>query len=137
MVLSPLVACGPDRLVYGRGSSPEHVRLLGIARWGHDCLPCDRFARHVGLPERCRFCDAADGDLWHCLSECPSLADFRAQWAFRCGIPPQALERWSHHSWMCDPRSIHYSPGSVRAHIRFVGEVCQRFETSMQGLAGY
>ena len=99
----PPVACGPDRLVYGRGSSPEHVRLLGLARWGHDCLPCGRPARHVGLPERCRFCDAAVGDLWHCLSECPSLADLRAQWAFRCGIPPQAVERWSHHSWMYDP----------------------------------
>ena len=45
------VNCGPDRLVDGRGSSPEQVRLCGLARWGHGRLPCGRPTRHAGLPE--------------------------------------------------------------------------------------
>ena len=78
----------PDVLVYGRGSSPEHARFWSLARWGHDPLPCGRPARHLGLPEGCRFCDASVGDLWHALSECPEFADLRAQWSSRCGIAP-------------------------------------------------
>ena len=63
--------------MYGRGISPEHARFWSLAHWGHDPLPCGRPARHLGLPESCRFCDASVGDLWHCLSECPEFDDLR------------------------------------------------------------
>ena len=70
----------------------------------------------------------AMADLWNCLSERPAFADLRAPWALKCGISPQVVETWSHHPRIFDPGSVHNSPGFVRAHIRFVGEVCQRFE---------
>ena len=83
------VNVGPDISVYGRGVSPEHARFWSLACWGHDSLPCGRPARHLGLPESCRFCDASVGDLWHSLSECPEFADLRSQWSRRCRISPQ------------------------------------------------
>ena len=49
------VNAGPDVPVYGRGSSPEHARFWTLAQWGHDPLRCGRPARHLGLPESCRF----------------------------------------------------------------------------------
>ena len=97
------VNAGPDVFVYGRGCSPEHARFWSLSRWGHDPLPYGRPARHLGLPESCRFCDASVGDLWHSLSKCPEFADLRAQWSRRCRLSPQFAQAWSRHSWIFDP----------------------------------
>ena len=70
------------------------------------------------------------GDLWHSLSECPEFDDLRAQWSSRCGISPQFAQAWSRHSWIFDPSSVLNSPGSIRAHIYFVGAVCERFDST-------
>ena len=61
------VNIGPEIFVCGRGISPEHAWFWSLARWGHDPLPCGRPARHLGLSESCRFCDASVGDLQHSL----------------------------------------------------------------------
>ena len=61
------VNCGPDRLVYGRGSSPEQVRLCGLAR-------------HAGLPE------VADSVISPCSG--PSGAEsHRRLWRHGASIP--------------------------------------------------
>ena len=98
------VGGGPDPTVYGRGSSPDHARAWGLARWA--------------------FCHAPVGDLVHCLSECPWFEDLRTEW---CGIPVQAASVWSRHSWIFDTTSLLNSPGTLRAHVRSVGAVCRRF----------
>ena len=45
----------------------------------------------------------------------------------RCDVPVQCSSEWSRHPWICDTSSPLNSPGSLRAHVRFVGEVCERF----------
>ena len=79
--------------------SPEHARFWSLARWVMT-LPCGRPARHLGLPESCRFCDASVGDLWHSMSECREFADLRTQMSRRCRISPQFAQAWSRHSWI-------------------------------------
>ena len=116
---------GPDPSAYRRGSSPDHARAWGLARWGHDPCPEGRSARHLQLPVDCRFCHAPVGDLGHCLSECPWFEDLRTEWCRRCGIPVQAASVWSRHSWIFDTTSLLNSQGTLRAHVRFVGAVCQ------------
>ena len=93
---------GPDPTAYGRGSSPDHARAWGLARWGHDPCPESRSARHLQLPVDCRFCHAPVGDLVHCLSECPWFEDLRTEWCRSPGIPVQAASVWSRHSWIFD-----------------------------------
>ena len=61
------VGGGPDPTAYG--SSPDHTRAWGLARWGQDPCPEGRSARHLQLPVDCRFCHAPVGDLVHV---CPS-----------------------------------------------------------------
>ena len=53
--------------------------------------------------------------------------------ALRCGISPQVVETWSRHPWIFDPW---VSPQLSWLRACFVGEVCQRFELSLQGSAG-
>ena len=94
------VNAGPDVFVYGRGSSPEHARFLSLARWGHDPLPCGCPARHLGLPESCRYCDASVVDLWHspvwvprvCRSACPVVQQMRNLTAICTGMEPPFLD---------------------------------------------
>ena len=74
-VISLTIVCTiPDPTAYGRGSSPDHARAWGLARWGDD--PCPE-GRHSQLLVDCRFCHAAVGDMVHCLSECPWFEDLR------------------------------------------------------------
>ena len=42
----------------------------------------------------------------------------------------------AHEIWIVRAQDGSLTPGSMRAHIRFVGEVCQRFEPSMQDSEG-
>ena len=52
------VGGGPDPTAHGWGSSPDHARAWGLARWGHDPCPEGRSARHLQLPVDHRFCHA-------------------------------------------------------------------------------
>ena len=92
---------------------------------GSPC-PEGRSARHWQLPVDCCFCHAAVGDLVHCMSECPWFEDLQTEWCRRCGIPVQAASVWCRHSWIIDTTSLLNSPGTLRAHVRFVGAVCRR-----------
>ena len=111
------VNSGPHPVIYGRGTSPDHARLWGLARWGHDPFPGGRSARHSGLPTVCSFCSAPVGDILHCLSECSMFEDLRAQWCLRCAIPPQSGPQWTRHPWLFDCSCPLNSPGLIRAHI--------------------
>ena len=120
-----LVHCPPSAFSVGRShnqrtdSSPDHARVWGLARWGHDPCPEGRPTRHLQLPVDCRFCHAPVGDLVHCLSECPWFEDLRTEWCRRCGIPVQAASVWSQHSWIFDTTSLLNSQETLRAHVRF------------------
>ena len=89
-----LINSGPDRLVYGRGSSPEQVRLCGLARWGHGRLPCGRPTRHAGLPE------VADSVISPCSG--PSGAEsHRRLWRHGATIPGSlTLGQATQLSWL-------------------------------------
>ena len=39
----------------------------------------------------------------------------------------QRVAEWSRHSWIFDLSSPLDSRGTIRAHLRFVGEACDRF----------
>ena len=67
------------------------------------------------------------GDLFHCLSECPAFSDLRDQWCRQCSIHPDSVSFWARHPWLFLPSSSLNSVSSVRAHVLFVGQVCERF----------
>ena len=122
-----VVGVGPDSRVYGRATSPTHARLWDLARWGHNPFPGGRSARHNHLPLGCPFCLDPVGDLFHCLCVCPAFDDLRAQWYQRSGVPVQSAPEWCRHPWLFDTSSNLNSSGSIRAHVRFVGEASERF----------
>ena len=47
------VGGGPDPTTYGRGSSPDHARAWGLARWGHDPSAFAVASRLPFLPRSC------------------------------------------------------------------------------------
>ena len=124
------VNAGPDVFVYGEvvlrsmrgsGALPVGVMIPSLVDVPQNILVSLKVADSV-MP------------LWGiCSTPClsaPSLDDLRAQWSSRCGISPQFAQAWSRHSWIFDPSSVLNSPGSIRAHIYFVGAVCQRFDST-------
>ena len=98
------VGGGPDPTVYGWGSSPDHARAWGLARWGHDPCPEGRSARACRLPFLSRTCwrsgtllvrvslvrGSANGvvqQMWHSspgsFRVAPALVDFRHNFALQ------------------------------------------------------
>ena len=123
---SSTVNCGPDEVVY-RFPRPSHSRFLGLARLGHDPLPGGRAARHLALPSSCSFCDATQGDLFHCLSECAAFSDLCEQWCRRVSVHPNSIPFWVRHPWLFNPTSSFNTFRTVLAHVSFVGQACERF----------
>ena len=82
-----------------------------------------------GRPNVSIFCHAPVGGLHHRLKECPAVDEVRAHWCQVCNIPQQGVAEWS-HSWIFDLSSPLNSRGTIRAYVRFVGEVCRRFRLS-------
>ena len=126
-VSSLAVNAGPHQIEYGRSSIPSHARFWGLARWGHDLFPGGQAARHLGLSLSCVLCEAPSGDLFHCLSECPAFSDLRDKWRRHCSIHPDSVSFWARHPWLFLPSSSLNSVSSIRAHVSFVGQVCERF----------
>ena len=93
---SSTVNCGTDEMVY-RFPRPSHSRFWGLARWGHDPFPGGRAARHLAQPSSCSFCDAPQGDMFHCLSECAAFLNLNEQWCRRCSVHPDSIPFWVRH----------------------------------------
>ena len=61
-----------------RGLTAEPMTILLVSSWS---IPGGLLAGvHLGHPCSCPFCEAAVGDLLHCLSDWPTLSDLRELW---------------------------------------------------------
>ena len=111
--------------VYSFNLPPSAVRLWGLARWGHDLSSTSRPSHHLLAPSTCPFCHDVDGSLAHHLSSCPAHINARATWAHSCGVSPPDVPTLARHGWMFNPLDELNTPQTIRAHIRFVGLVCE------------
>ena len=109
-------------------SPPSAVRLWGHARCGHDLSSTRRPSRHRLGPPTCPFCNDADGSLAHHLSSCPARVNARAVWAHSCGVSPPDVPTLALHGWVFNPLDESNTPKTIRAHIHFVGLVCERLQ---------
>ena len=114
--------------VYSFNLPPSAFRLWGLARWGHDPSSTGRPSRHLQGHSSCSFCHDTDGSLMHHLSTCPSHHNARTAWAHSCGISPPDVSTLARHGWVFNPVDESNSPQTIRAHIRFVGLVCERLQ---------
>ena len=120
-----------DLSIYNSDVDPGLFRWWGLARHGHDPCPGGRPARHRGGEVACLFCPSTFGDLTHCLTSCPAFEDVRVQWCIAVHIAPAEVSTSAQHSWVFDPTHPANTRSTVRAHVRFVGQVCARvFERS-------
>ena len=101
------------------------VRPWGLARWGHDLSSSGRPFRHQLGPSTCPFCHDVDGSFEHHLASCPAHINARAAWAHSCGVSPPDVPMLARHGWVFNPLDELNTPQTVRAHIRFVGLVCE------------
>ena len=113
--------------VYSFNLPPSTVRLWGLARWGHDVSSTGRPSRHRLRPSSCPLCHDVDGSLAHHLSSCPAHINTRAAWAHSCGVSLSDAPALARH-WVFNPFDESNTPQTTRAHIRFVGLVCERLQ---------
>ena len=118
-----------DNPVYSRNFPFAWSRLWGLARWDHDPSVTGRSARHQNSRVGCRLCHADDGSLIHHLSACPCHIYARDVWAQSCGLSPCEASAWASHPWLFNPQHVANTPRTVRAHVRFVGQVCTLLES--------
>ena len=57
---------------------------------------------------------------------CPWFEDLPAQWCQSCDVPVQSVLAWCRQPWVFDTSSPLNSPGSIHAHVTFVGEANER-----------
>ena len=114
--------------VYSFNLPSSAFRLWGLARWGHDHSSTGRPSRHRQGPSTCPFCHDIDGSLMHHLSVCPSHRNARATWAHSCGISLPDASVLAQHSWVFNPLDEANTPQTIRAHILFVGHVCDQLQ---------
>ena len=105
----------PPRCVCGRF-------LVGVTTSPPQAAP-----RHQLGPSTCPFCHDVDGSLAHHLSSFSAHINAREAWAHSCGVSPPDVPTHARHGWMFNPLNELNMPQTIRAHIRFVGLVCERF----------
>ena len=52
----------------------------------------------------------------------------RAAWAHSCGVSQSDVPAFARHGWVFNPLDESNTPQTIRAHIRFVGLVCERLQ---------
>ena len=55
------------------------------------------------------------------------FTDSRMQWCRRCSVRPDSATLWIQHPWLFNLGSDMNTLALVRAHVAFVGQVCERF----------
>ena len=66
--------------------------------------------------------------MWMVLSYITSPINSRSAWAHSCGVSPSDVPAFARHGWVFNPLDESNTPQTIRAHIRFVGLVCERLQ---------